>query len=257
MKLLFKLLATPLCPLNFCMLLIAAGLVFIIMRRRAGLPLAVAGLAILYLVSTPVFSRLITRPFEAPYYPGATLPRDCSAIVVLGGSGVPMLPPRVFPEINEAGDRLLHAARLYKTGVAPRVITTGGTNVGTLHQKMTEAEHNAMLLREIGVDSSAIIMETRSKVTADHGPTIGAILDSLHLPKKIILVTSAAHMFRSEAVFRKWGYAVFPSATDFQSSIYAVEEIQDFFPVAGALHNVTAIVHELFGILGYKVMGKI
>jgi uncharacterized SAM-binding protein YcdF (DUF218 family) len=257
MILLLKLCAIPLYPLGMCLVLLVAGIVLHFLKRRGAWPLLIAGTALLYCVSTPFFTGLITRPFEAPYYPAAELPRDCSAIVVLGGCGMPMVPPRTYPEISDAGDRLLHAARLFKMGIAPRVITSGGIVVGALHNIVTEGEHNAMLLREIGVDSAAIIIEKKSKVTADHGPTIGAILDSLRLPRKIILVTTATHMYRSIAVFKKNGFTVYPAATDFQASVYPVEGIRDFFPGSASLNNSTAIFHEVYGIIGYKVMGKI
>lgn len=67
---------------------------------------------------------------------------------------------------------------------------------------LPEGLHNALLLMEMGVDSNNIIVEKKAKNTHEHGPYIAQILDSLGLPRKIILVTSAAHMIRSEAVFK-------------------------------------------------------
>lgn len=254
---LLKLLAIPLYPLGFCLTLIITGLTLVYLRRRHG-PLVIAvGTALLYVVSTQFISQLLVRSLEAPYFKPTELPANCSAIVVLGGCGMPMVPPRTFPEISEAGDRLLHAARLYKMGIAPRVITSGGIVVGSFRQEVTEGEHNALLLREIGVDSSAIVIEKKARNTADHGPNIAAILDSLHLPKKIILVTSAAHMNRSLAVFRKHGYTVFPAATDFQSNSYLIDNIMDFLPSAWSLSNATSAFYEYYGIVGYKLLGRI
>jgi uncharacterized SAM-binding protein YcdF (DUF218 family) len=252
-----KLCAIPLYPLGLALTLSIAGLVVLRFQLKYGKYLIAAGVAVLYIVSTPIFSRLLIKTLETPYVTASEFPGDCPAIVVLGGGGMKLAPPMVYPEINSAGDRILHAARLYKMGVAPRIITTGGAPVGAFQNYYSEGEQNALLLREIGVDSLAIIIEKKARTTADHAPLIAAILDSMKLPKKIVLVTSASHMYRSVEVFRKAGYTVYPAATDFKGSGRLVESIMDFFPLVQALGDATYAVHEYYGILGYRVLGKI
>jgi uncharacterized SAM-binding protein YcdF (DUF218 family) len=252
-----KLLALPAYPLGLSLTLIAVGLLLPRRRHGMGRLMIKAAAILLYVLSTPIAAHLLIRPLESPYLKQAALPRDCSAIVVLGGAGMPMLSRNAFPEINKAGDRLLYAAKLYKMSIAPRIITSGGVNVGSFTQNITEGEQNALILREIGVDSSAIITENRALTTAEHGPYIAAILNSLHLPKKIVLVTSAAHMTRARAVFRKYGFTTFPAAADFESTSKIVETFWDFFPSSWALEISTAAFHEYYGLVGYKVLRKI
>jgi len=167
-----------------------------------------------------------------------------------------LAPPMIYPEINSAGDRILHAARLYKMGLTPRIITTGGFPVGSRLKNCTEGEQNALLLREIGVDSSAILIDKKARTTAEHPRYVAAILDSLHVAKKIILVTSAAHMYRAMGVFKKAGFDVYPAATDFRGNGRIIEEFDDLFPQASSLDDMTAAIHEVYGIVGYRVMGK-
>jgi len=256
MTLLLKLIAQLFYPLGMGMGLIVVGVVLTLLNRRNGWRFSVAGATVLFCMSLPVVAQLIVRPLEAPYFVAKIFPRDCPAIVVLGGCGKPLGAPRIYPEISEAGDRLLHAARLYKRGIAPRIITTGGTNVGEFYQTVTEGEHNAMLLREIGVDSAAILIETKSLTTADHGPLIGALLDSLMLPRRIVLVTSATHMRRAVWVFKKYGFEVYPAATDFMTNYRLIRNIRDFFPSVGSLSDVTSAVHEYYGLIGYRILQK-
>lgn len=257
MVLVLKIIASFFYPLGFCLFLSLAGIFFLERDKKVGKILMMSSVGLLYLFSTPLISSIILRPLEAPYFVPKELPEDCSAIIVLGGGGMPMVSPRKHPEINDAGDRIIHAARLYKNRIAPRVITTGGFIVGALHQTITEGEHNAMLLKEFGVAPEDIIIEKRSRVTADHGREIAKILDSLQLSKKVIIVTSAAHMKRALAVFKKWKFEAYPSATDFSTSKYWFGGIWDLFPGSYALHVTTSALHEYYGIVGYKIMGKI
>jgi len=255
--LLLKLCAIPLYPLGFAITLVIAGLILMRLKMQWGRYLILGSMVFLYAVSTPFISRLLIKILENSYVTQADLPRDCDAIIVLGGGGVAFAPSMKYPEVNSAGDRILHAARLYKMGYAPRIITTGGYQVGGRKQMLSEGEQNALLLREIGVDSGAIIIEPAAQTTADHPPLVAAIIDSMQLRKRIILVTSATHMTRSAAVFRKAGYAVFPAATDFKASGRFVESFNDFFPIASALDDVTSAVHEVYGMVGYTIQGKL
>ena len=256
MVLLLKLTAIILYPLGLGISTIIVGLILLHRKVSVAGRVITAGVTFLYLISTPIVSRLLIRPLEAPYEGVINFPADCSAIVVLGGSGKPMSIYDHYAEINEAGDRLLHTARLFREGWAPRIVTSGGFSVGGLHQMLTEGRQNALVLRDMGIDSSAIVIEPKSRTTADHGPYIAALFDSLGLQKKIVLVTSAAHMYRSLRVFRKWGFTAFPAATDFQSNRFIINGVKDLFPGSGALNDVTAAIHEYYGIVGYKFFGK-
>lgn len=256
MALLIKFIALPFYPLGFGITLIAAGIILLQLQRiRIAKASMLSGLIVLYLLSTPLFANQIVRFLEKPFFHDAQLPRDCSAIVVLGGSGVALEPPRIHPEINQAGDRLVHAAWLYSQGYAPRIITSGGTVVGAFKKSVPEGVHNALFLRNIGIDSASIIIEAKAKNTADHGPLIAQILDSLHLAKRIILVTSATHMSRSVALFKKSGYTVYPSAADFNAMLRSFNEVKDILPSANALASTTTALHELYGMAGYWILG--
>ena len=75
---------------------------------------------------------------------------------------------------------------------------------------------------------------------------------------KIILVTSAWHMRRSEAVFRKAGLEVIPVGADFIGT-NALETQWDFWPVpsVGALNHLRLFMHEQVGWWYYKFRGWI
>jgi uncharacterized SAM-binding protein YcdF (DUF218 family) len=201
-------------------------------------------------VSSFLIRNLESKYNQAPHYPRV------SAIVLLGGFTRPALPPRKYVEISEGGNRLLHAARLLKSGYAPFIICTGG-KIPFLHDfPGSEARSMSGLLEELmGIDSSAIIIEDKAQNTHDHGPKIREIFEKRGFKKEIILVTSAMHMHRSVKVFRKYGFTVYPAPTDYWTEKKTNWNIFSFLPESGALNGSTVALHEYYGLFAYAIMG--
>jgi uncharacterized SAM-binding protein YcdF (DUF218 family) len=259
MAILIKFIALPLYPLGMVITLQIAAMLFLVFKKqKLGSILFGTAFFLLFIFSSPMVAQLLGKTLENRTSQHLPPPGVKATIVVLGGGGVPLVAPRKYPEINEAGDRLLHGARLYKLGVGQNVITTGGDVGLALFKAISEAEENAMILREIGVDSSAIIMETKARNTHEHPSYIAKILDSLHLGKNIVLVTTATHMARSVAVFKKFGgYTIYTAPADFNTDENLINRVTDFFPKSAALERTTVVFHEYYGILGYKLLGWI
>jgi uncharacterized SAM-binding protein YcdF (DUF218 family) len=141
--------------------------------------------------------------------PLASSESPADAIVVLGGGVMPARPPRTAPELSDAGDRVLEAARLWRAGRAPLVVACGGSLDGT----PPEASDLATLLRFLGVAPEAILEDARSRNTRENALEARRLLDPLGA-RRILLVTSALHMPRAAALFRGQGFAVVPAPTD-------------------------------------------
>jgi uncharacterized SAM-binding protein YcdF (DUF218 family) len=209
----------------------------------------------LWIFSTPVVSYLLVRSLERKFSPPATFPK-ASAIVVLGGATAPAIPPRRYAETNIFGDRIFHAIRLAKAHYAPYVICTGGKIKFLFDFPGSEAATMADLIREFGgIDSASIIIEDKAQNTHDHAPRVKEILEKRGFTKDIILVTSAMHMYRSVAIFRKAGFTVYPAPTDFWVAAGGTPGLFDFLPDAEALTSSTAILHEYYGLLAYRILG--
>ncbi len=257
MAFLIKFIALPLYPLGLVTVILIVGIVAFFARKRYSIWCFITAGTLLLLFSSRIVSNLLVGILENRYYSVQPLADSCSAIVVLGGGGQITERNTTRLEVNDAGDRIIHGARLYKKGICRRIITSGGTVDPALKDVLPEGLHNAMLLIEMGVDSNDIIVEKKAKNTYEHGPYIAQILDSLGLPRKIILVTSAAHMIRSEAVFKKHGFTVYPAPTDFQKAITKRTFIFNLFPNSSSLDISTRAIHEYYGLIGYKLLGWI
>jgi uncharacterized SAM-binding protein YcdF (DUF218 family) len=206
-----KLLAWLVIPFSLAGLLLMMVLVAGGLRPLARVGVALA-LALLWGGGCRWTSENLVRSLEGysrPPAPGI----EAEAIVVLGGGLLSALPPRRAVELSDAGDRVLEAARLWREGRAPRVVTTGG-RFDASERPRTQASETAELLGFLGVPSEAIVEERRSRNTRENAVEARAVLEPLGV-RRILLVTSALHMQRAAALFRAQGFEVIPAPTDY------------------------------------------
>ena len=96
-------------------------------------------------------------------------------------------------------------------------------------------------------------MEPDSRDTADEAEIIAKMIGR----EKFILVTSAAHMPRSMALFRKRGLQPIPAPADFLVREAQGSDPSRFFPGAGSLGQVETAVHEYLGLAWAWLRGEI
>jgi uncharacterized SAM-binding protein YcdF (DUF218 family) len=253
-----KTLPTLLFPLGFALWTMAFALVALVLNKRAmALFVGIGSWIWLFAASTPpVADRLIT-PLESPYYSKA-LPDSAPAIVLLGGASVPAASSRPHPETNLFGDRILHAARLWKQGKSPRLITTGGRIAWIRKAGGSEAHDYAQLLTELfDVPQEAITECPGSLTTREDALEVEKLFTEKRWPKEILLVTSAFHMRRAAALFRKQGFTVHEAATDFFTDSDKRFQFIHLLPQEGALQITFLAMHEWIGYLAYRAFGWI
>jgi uncharacterized SAM-binding protein YcdF (DUF218 family) len=209
-----KLLTKLVMPISAALGLMALALLLLALGRRRGAAAALlAAFAGLWLAALPPVAERLAWALESahPATPLADLaPAD--AILLLGGATRPALPPREFPELNEASDRMFYAARLFHAGKAPFVLVSGG---GAAEQ--TEAGNLAFVLEALGVPADAIVREEESRNTYENCVEARRILDARGA-RDVLLVTSALHMPRAFATCRSAGLAVRAAPTDYYAA---------------------------------------
>lgn len=186
-----------------------------------------------------------------------------AAIVVLGGSMRPAVATiRPHPDLNDAADRLWHAARLYKRGLSPRIIVSGGRSPGleSRHELMTEAHMMRQFLIELGIPAGAILMEEDSRTTRENAEQTKRVLASLLASKtagaspnaRIALVTSAFHMPRAAENFKQAGFVLDRYPTDFRVAPQSEPLYARLLPNAEALFSSTIALKEHMALfVGY------
>ena len=184
------------------------------------------------------------------------------AIVILGGGERSLDPPRVLPEVNEAGDRLIYGAWLYRRGRAPNVLVTGG-RIDFLRSTTPGAVSMAALLEFFGVPQQAIWLESEARNTYENA-TYSRQLLTEHQAHRILLVTSALHMPRAVRLFERQGLDVIPAPTDFLISDAEWADITRadvrtqliyLLPDSESLFRTTQALKEYIGIAVYGLRG--
>lgn len=185
-------------------------------RRLARLVLTLAIAEILILSFQPVGDGLIRQLEDQARAAAKQAPACCyEAIVVLGGGISAANPPeQPDPDLNENGDRMWEAARLYKRGLAKRIIVTGGSFVEHGGPPATEAEAMRIFLVDLGVPAAAIEDEPKAQNTIENIRNVRAMVGD----GRVALVTSAYHIPRTIRLANRAGlkFAVFP--TDYQAT---------------------------------------
>lgn len=207
----------------------------------------VLAILVLWISATPAVAKFLCGALERQFPPIAIADTPTAdAIIVLGGAVGQTLPPRLVPDLNDAIDRVVHAARLYRAGKAPRILIAAG-NLPWGHTLRSEAELIAALLTEWGIPHSALLLDTTSRNTAENAENAGELMARHHLHTGL-LVTSAGHMPRASALFQAAGVQVTPCSTDLRVVGEQRGTIFQWLPDVTALTLTTLAIKEWLGL---------
>jgi len=139
-------------------------------------------------------------------YAGLDQAAPSDAIVVLGAAEYDGQPSPVFRA------RLDHALELYDRGIAPLIITLGGTNtlVGPGSPEHSEGAVGRDYLVSLGIPESAIIAETESRDTEEQAHRIAVIARTNSL-RRLVVVSDGTHLFRIHEICSADGLDVLTS----------------------------------------------
>jgi uncharacterized SAM-binding protein YcdF (DUF218 family) len=125
------------------------------------------------------------------------------AIVVLGAAQYVGRPSPVLRA------RVDHAVSLWKRGLAPTLILTGGTGVGDTTSEAAVARKYAM---SQGVPDRVIVVEIKGRTTSESMQAVARIMDDRE-QSSVILVSDPFHMLRLSILARRFGLEPYTSPT--------------------------------------------
>jgi uncharacterized SAM-binding protein YcdF (DUF218 family) len=138
---------------------------------------------------------------QVEHYSALDQAAAADAIVVFGAAEYDGRPSPVFRA------RLDHAHILYERGIAPLIVTVGGSEGADEH---SEGGVGRDYLMGAGVPDSAIIAETHSRSTSESAHRIAVIARANNL-RRLVIVSDGTHMFRIHAICAADGLNVLTS----------------------------------------------
>ena len=243
---LHKILPTFILPIMLVIILILIGLI----KNKKTLIYTAIGL--LYILSTPIFSNNFFKLLEGSEYRKPISAIDSAdAIVVLSGMlGINEVGDSTYIEWGDP-DRFFGGMALFKAGKAEKVIFTGG-KMPWDKVKKTEGEVLKEYAISYGIPSEKILITKDVENTADEAVAVKELISP---NKKIILVTSAYHMYRAKRLFEKQGLIVIPYKVDFKASGNNQVTFMDFLPSAINLELTEIVIREIIGRIYYIIKG--
>jgi uncharacterized SAM-binding protein YcdF (DUF218 family) len=99
-------------------------------------------------------------------------------------------------------DRIWQTISLYKKGKIKKILISGDTGY-VIRKGLHEADQLKEVLVKWGIPSEDIIVENKSKNTYENAQFTGNMMRQFKYKKKFLLITSALHMPRAAACFKK------------------------------------------------------
>ncbi len=239
----------PMCIMGFFLLFS----LFFIFKKKLGIRpfIFVFLIAFFYgLCATPLGANFLLKQLEINEQ--TCNPSNTTTLVVLGGGieGKAQKPEEIerlkLPTVRRvmaASDFISLTPKDYK----PAIILSGG---GETHI-IKEAHIMAILFSKLTDKTTPVIIDDLSDNTYKSAVNVLKLIEN-KAPQKVCILTSAWHMKRALAVFKKQGIDVMPYAVDsryLEVSFWAI--IPQFTPIEKSM----LVIHEGLGLLIYKLQG--
>ena len=177
--------------------------------------------------------------------------------ILLGGySNFHLLPKDGRYALNERGNRFTQAVDLYFQGKIKKILLTGGS--GSLLESMP-GEAGAVLdyLLRMGIPREDLIIENQSRNTYENALFTARLLKQQAADSRNLLITSAWHMPRSIACFKKQNISFTPLAVDHMSESIRFIPRSILFPNVYNFYRWELVIKEWVGYVVYRLAGYV
>ena len=234
-----------LAPPAALILVCLAGALLALVRRRVGLAIVFAASLALYLLATPVLSSYLLARIEAEI-PERPALAGAEAIVILGGDlrlGAGGEQSDTLGPLSL--ERVVYGADAYRRLHLP-VAVSGGAVPGS--------RSSVARLMKAALESDFAVpvawTEDRSLTTFENARETARLLQADRVTT-VVLVTHAWHMPRSLWSFERVGLRALPWPAP--RTLVRADRIDHFLPSNDALHDSFYALHEMLGMLYYRL----
>lgn len=242
-------------PLNFFFILFFF-LIFCIFLNKTNLK-KLSFFVFLYviLIGYIPLSYWIISKIENYYKPIEAVHEKLDGLIIMGGAFITgvIAKERQDISLNDASERLFKAIEILKEKPNLIIVHTGFS--GKLNTSgWNESEMAKLFFSKQGLNLQNFIFEDKSRNTFENAMYTSKILKK-HKEKKWGLITSAIHMPRSMWAFKKNLMILHPIPTDYISGTSNIHWFS--FSLVTGFNNWSKIIHEVVGLIYYKIRYKI
>jgi uncharacterized SAM-binding protein YcdF (DUF218 family) len=222
--------------------------------QRTAWGCVVAAALLIFVGGLLPLSTWMILPLEERFARPSLEGRPIDGIIILGGAEDSRVAAgRGVHAVNETAERLTEAAALARRFPEAKVIFTGGA-IELVAMPTIGADAAGIILRDLGVDPGRLTLERNARTTYENAVLVKDIAD----PKpgeRWLLVTSAWHMPRSIAVFRKAGFEVEAWPVDYRTAGDSDRWWTFRSPLEG-LRRLEVTSREWLGLIAYRLTGR-
>ena len=196
----------------------------------------------------------LLRQLEQQYPDPPALPwGHYAGVIVLGGAteSAYRWEGTMEPQLNAGAERMTTVLPMLRQVPRLQVLFTGGEGE-YFGSGPSEADRARRIFAQLGLDTTRVFFENASRNTYENA-VFSARLAGVDPYQPWILITSAGHMPRALAVFRKQGWNVTPYSVDFNAGLSTPWTVY----TPGDFSRWDAVLHEYVGIAAYRLMGRI
>ena len=240
-------------PLVFLCALLLLGLLLHSYAARLSRMVLWSALSLLLVLGFEALPNAALRRLESSYSPATAELSGYAGMVILGGvfaSGDWVSAREI--SVNHAAERAIVPVALLRIFPRLKIVFSGGDGDQSTRIARPEADRARVFFDAMGVPSNAVIYERDSRTTAENA-AFSARLVGVDVRAPWLLVTSAWHMPRSLAAFRKAGWSnVTALPVDFRSHTsmpmlsYSLDRSLSLWRI---------VLHEYAGLVWYRING--
>ena len=229
---------------------------FFLKNKRKRRNILIVSLIVFYLFSNNYISEKVIMKLEIYNTPDTIVNSHYDAGIVLGGGLV------AFDEANQriiygqSSDRILQAIDSYNNNTIDKIIVSGGSG-SLLNNDYSESILIKQFLISIGITPSDILIDSVSRNTYENSIETKKLIDRNFPDGKFLLFTSGIHMRRASLCFLKQNinFDTYPTNCIVRNKKHSIDYL--FIPSTLAFYQWEAAIHEISGLLTYKLMGYI
>ena len=156
---------------------------------------------------------------------------------------------------RRGSDRLWQAIHLYHMGKIKKIILSGDSGY-VFKEGLHEAEQLKRLLIEQNIPAQDVLIENKSRNTHENAKeTVKFLKEEGLISNSFILITSAIHMHRAEACFKKEGLDCATFSTDHYYDPSSSLSLNSFVPSAEGFIMWKRMIKEWVGTVMYRLFG--